>query len=170
MSRDYNKELKDNSSRKYAYNFDTDVMHPFMIKSFRKHFVKGNLLEMGSYKGTFTKRFLPFFDDISCIEASSDAIDIAKNELKGKKINFYNDLFENVVLPQKYNNIILTHVLEHLDNPIFVLKKIKNEWLAKNGKLFLVCPNANAASRQIAVKMGLISHNSAILRLGTLIN
>ena len=162
MSRDYNKELKDNSSRKYAYNFDTDVMHPFMIKSFRKHFVKGNLLEMGSYKGTFTKRFLPFFDDISCIEASSDAIDIAKNELKGKKINFYNDLFENVVLPQKYNNIILTHVLEHLDNPIFVLKKIKNEWLAKNGKLFLVCPNANAASRQIAVKMGLISHNSAV--------
>ena len=26
----------------------------------------------------------------------------------------------------------------------------------------LVCPNANAPSRQIAVKMGLISHNSAI--------
>jgi hypothetical protein len=28
--------------------------------------------------------------------------------------------------------------------------------------LFLVCPNANAASRQIAVKMGLISHNAAV--------
>jgi hypothetical protein len=28
--------------------------------------------------------------------------------------------------------------------------------------LFLVCPNANAPSRQIAVKMGLISHNAAV--------
>ena len=37
------------------------------------------------------------------IEASSDAIDIAKNELKDTNIIFYNDLFENVVLPKKYN-------------------------------------------------------------------
>jgi len=34
--------------------------------------------------------------------------------------------------------------------------------LAPGGRLFLVCPNANAPSRQIAVKMGLISYNSAI--------
>ena len=162
MKRDYNLELKDNNQRKYAYDFDTDVMHSFMIKSFKNYFVEGNLLEMGSFEGKFTKRFLPFFNDISCIEASSDAIDIAKNELKDTNIIFYNELFEDAVLPQKYNNIILTHVLEHLDNPILVLKKIRNEWLADNGKLFLVCPNANAASRQIAVKMGLIPHNSAV--------
>ena len=30
------------------------------------------------------------------------------------------------------------------------------------GRFFLVCPNANAPSRQIAVKMGLISHNAAV--------
>ena len=28
--------------------------------------------------------------------------------------------------------------------------------------LYLVCPNANAPSRQIAVKMGLITHNAAV--------
>lgn len=49
-----------------------------------------------------------------------------------------------------------------MDDPILILKRINNEWLSENGRLFLVCPNANAPSRQIAVKMGLISHNYAI--------
>ena len=56
----------------------------------------------------------------------------------------------------------MTHVLEHLDDPVSVLKRINEEWLADGGRFFLVCPNANAPSRQIAVKMGLISHNSAV--------
>ena len=38
-----------------------------------------------------------------------------------------------------------------------ILRRINNEWLADGGRLFLVCPNANAPSRQIAVKMGLIT-------------
>jgi len=52
--------------------------------------------------------------------------------------------------------------LEHLDDRILVLKRINDEWLSDNAGLFLVCPNA--PSRQIAVKMGLLSHNTAISR------
>ncbi len=160
-NRNYNKELKDTAEHKYAYNFDFDVMHPFMVRSFEPFFNKGNCLELGSFKGDFTKLLLPCFSDITCVEASDDAIAIAKNEF-GDKVKFINALFEEVTLPQKYDNIILTHVLEHLDNPVAVMKRINEEWLSDNGRFFLVCPNANAPSRQIAVKMGLISHNSAI--------
>lgn len=159
-NRDYNQEFKDND-RKYFYGFDYDVMHPFMLKSFMPFFKEENILELGSFKGEFTQRLLPFFEDITCVEASDEAINIAKENLP-KNVNFYNSLFENTVLPKKYNNIILTHVLEHINNPIAVLKKINDEWLSDNGRFFLVCPNANAPSRQIAVKMGLISHNSAV--------
>lgn len=161
MSRDYNKELKDTKDHKYGYNFDFDVMHPYMLKSFIPFFKEGNLLELGSFKGDFTRRFLPYFKDITCVEASDEAIKIAEKEL-GSKINFINALFETVKLPAKYDNVILTHVLEHLDNPVAVMKRINNEWLSDKGRFFLVCPNANAPSRQIAVKMGLISHNAAI--------
>lgn len=163
MKRDYNLELKDNKVRKYAYNFDLDVMHPFILRSFETFFKKGNFLELGSSKGDFTKRLTQYADDITCVEASSDAINEAKNKLNEfKNIKFHNSLFEDVILTDKYDNIILTHVLEHIDNPVYILKKIKNEWLTDNGNLFLVCPNANAASRQIAVKMGLIAHNSSV--------
>ena len=83
-------------------------------------------------------------------------------EQLGDRVSFVNDLFEKVTLPSRYDNIVMTHVLEHLDDPVAVLKRVNDEWLASRGRFFLVCPNANAPSRQIAVKMGLISHNSAV--------
>jgi ribosomal protein S18 acetylase RimI-like enzyme len=161
MNRNYNKELKDTPDHKYAYNFDFDVIHHYMIESFKHHFVEGNCLELGSFKGDFTKRLIPYFNDITCVEASDEAIKTAKQNLN-YDIEYFNSLFENVQLPKKYDNIILTHVLEHIDDPVGLLSRIKNEWLSEDGKLFLVCPNANAPSRQIAVKMGLITHNAAI--------
>ena len=159
--RNYNTELKDTADHKYAYNFDFDVMHRFMLQSFEPFFRKGSCLELGSFKGDFTRRLTPVFTDITCVEASDEAIIIAKNEF-GSKVKFIHSLFENASLPEKYDNIILTHVLEHLDNPVNVMKRINAEWLSDTGRFFLVCPNANAPSRQIAVKMGLITHNSAI--------
>ena len=56
--RNYEKEHQDTVDHKYVYNFDFDVMHPFMIRSFKPFFNQnGSLLELGSYKGDFTKRF-----------------------------------------------------------------------------------------------------------------
>ena len=161
IKRDYNKELKDTTDHKYGYSFDFDVLHPYMLRSFIPFFKEGNLLELGSFKGSFTQRLLPYFKDITCVEVSDEAIGIAQNNL-GDQVKFINSLFETATLPAKYDNIILTHVLEHLDDPIFVMKRINDEWLSDKGRFFLVCPNANAPSRQIAVKMGLISHNTAI--------
>jgi SAM-dependent methyltransferase len=165
-SRNYNDEFKDlanSANEKYVYSFDFDVMHPFMVRSFEPFFRPGTCLELGSHKGDFTQRLVPYFDAsaITCVEASPEAIDIGASRLS-PDIRFVNSLFEDAVLPRRYDNIVMTHVLEHLDDPVLVLKRINDEWLADGGRFFLVCPNANAPSRQIAVKMGLISHNAAV--------
>lgn len=159
--RDYNVEIQDTADHQYAYGFDFDVMHPYMIRSFQPFFRPGSLLELGSFKGDFTRRFLEHFDDITCVEASGEALVDAQGRL-GEKVQFVHSTFETAKLPRRYDNIVLTHVLEHLDDPVRVLKRINDEWLAEGGRFFLVCPNANAPSRQIAVKMGLISHNAAV--------
>jgi 2-polyprenyl-3-methyl-5-hydroxy-6-metoxy-1,4-benzoquinol methylase len=161
MKRNYNKELKDTSDHKYAYNFDFDVMHKYMIESFRPFFMEGSILELGSSLGDFTERLLPFSRDIVGVEASGEAVQVATKKFEGK-VKFIHGTFEEASLDKKYDNIILTHVLEHLDDPVKVLKRINDEWLSDDGIFFLACPNANAPSRQIAVKMGLISHNSAV--------
>lgn len=160
-TRNYNQETADNEERKYAYGFDFDVMHPFMIRSFKPFMKTGKLLELGSFEGALTKRLAEHCQDITCVEASSEAAKIAAAKL-GNKAVIVNDRFETVSLDGTYDTIIMTHVLEHLDDPVTVMTRINNEWLADSGRFLLACPNANAPSRQIAVKMGLISHNAAV--------
>jgi 2-polyprenyl-3-methyl-5-hydroxy-6-metoxy-1,4-benzoquinol methylase len=159
--RDFNEEFDDGVGRKYGYNFDYDVMQPYMIKSFAPFFTEGNFLELGSFKGEFTEKYLPYFKDITCVEASDTAVKDAEVRL-GDKVKIHTSLFEDVDLPEKYDNIVMTHVLEHVDDPVKVLKRVNDEWLSDKGRFFLACPNANAASRQIAVRMGIISHNAAV--------
>ena len=160
-ARDYNAEIRDNVGRQYAYSFDFDVMHPFMMRAFEPFFRPGKLLELGSHRGDFTRLLLGRFDDVTCVEASEVAQEEARRNL-GSRAKLVRATFETVVLSCRYDNIILTHVLEHLDDPVRVLRRINEEWLTEGGRLFLACPNANAPSRQIAVKMGLIAHNTAV--------
>lgn len=79
--RDYNLEIKDTADHQYAYNFDFDVMHPFMIRAFTPFFKPGNLLELGSFKGDFTARLAEKFNAITCVEASEEAMTIARERL-----------------------------------------------------------------------------------------
>jgi SAM-dependent methyltransferase len=161
MKRDYTQETKDNAERKYGYNFDYDVLHHYMIKAFEPLVRPGSALELGSFEGRFTERLLSLFQHITCVEASGEAAEKARVAL-GARITVHEGLFESIQVEEKFDNIFLTHVLEHVDDAVGVLRRINDEWLSETGRLFLVCPNANAPSRQIAVKMGLISHNAAI--------
>ena len=158
--RDYNKEYQDASeTSKYVHDFDV-VMRQFMIRAFEPFLRAGAALEIGCYKGDFTRLLLPLFEDLSVIEASSELAKFTQN-IMPEHVHFFVCTIENFNDNKKFDTIFLMHTLEHLDDPVGVLGKIKN-MLTPNGRLILAVPNANAPSRQIAVKMGLISHNFAV--------
>lgn len=159
MTRDLNQEYQDTEDRKYAYDFDY-VHRDYMLKQMSPFFTGRKALELGCYHGEFTKRLQKYFDDITVVEGASDLLEIARSNV-GDDVRFIQSLFEDVELEEKYDAVFLVHTLEHLDDPVNILKRIKG-WLSDTGKLFLVTPNANAASRQIAAKMGLIEYNSAV--------
>ncbi len=165
--RNHDRELKNTPDHKYAYDFDS-IMYKYMIRAFLPFFTENkDALELGSHEGAFTELLArEFFNKITCVEISQEAAAKAEERVLYCSCNIdilVGDL-ENIHLKYHYDNIILTHVLEHLDNPVKVLRRINDEWLYDTGRLFLVVPNATAASRQIAVKMGLIEHNSAITK------
>jgi hypothetical protein len=41
--RDYNAEINDTADHQYAYGFDFDVMHPYMLRSFEPFIRPGSL-------------------------------------------------------------------------------------------------------------------------------
>ena len=158
-ARDYNLEYRDNT-RKYTYEFDY-ILRGYMMQSFVPFLVPGKALEMGCYKGEFTKLILKHFSDVTVVEAADELIDYCKREVSDD-VKYIHATFETADLQAAYDAIFLMHTLEHLDDPVLVLKRI-NQWLTDQGRLFLVVPNANAPSRQIAVKMGLVPYNSAVI-------
>jgi len=163
QQRDYDQEHQDQAERQYAYDFDYHL-RDYMVRHFSNWFDSklGNALELGCYKGEFSQRILPFFSHLTVIEGSQSLINHCQSNLaSADQIRYLHNTFEAVELEHKYDAIFLIHTLEHLDDPQLVLKKIK-QWLAPKGRLFLAVPNANAASRQIAVKMGIIPYNSAV--------
>ena len=95
--RDYDEEHKDNSGRKYAYGFDFDVMHGYMIDAFLPFKRPGGVLELGSFKGAFTKRLASHFTDIVGVEASSEAITEATRVL-GSKGKIYPRSVRNITV------------------------------------------------------------------------
>jgi 2-polyprenyl-3-methyl-5-hydroxy-6-metoxy-1,4-benzoquinol methylase len=161
MTRNYQQEAIDSTERLYEYDFDK-ILRGYMMQSFEPLLPRGKALEMGCYKGEFTEILAKTYSDLTVIEAAENLIEETRARVGGG-VKFVHSTFENAVSDAPYDAIFLMHTLEHLDNPVAVLKKV-NKWLSEKGLLFLVVPNAHAASRQIAVKMGLISHPAAVTK------
>lgn len=157
--RDYNAEAQSRPEKKYDYNFDA-IVRNYMMRRFEPFFNKGPALELGCHEGESTRLLEKHFDDLTVVEASSDAIKIAQSNVS-HSVKFINSTFEELDMTQKFNSIFLVNVLEHVENSAQLLIKIKN-LLAVDGQFYVLVPNADAPSRQIAVQMGLIKSNNAV--------
>ncbi|TWO66652.1 class I SAM-dependent methyltransferase [Caenimonas sedimenti] len=159
MERDYDTEARDHPEHRYAYDFDYR-MHRYMMRAFGPLAMDGPALELGCYHGHFTRLLCERFTDVDVVEASAECITQAREATQGRA-QFTHARFEEFTPSRAYANIFLIHTLEHLDERAAMLARIGG-WLAPGGRLFVATPNAHAGSRQIAVKMGLITHAAAV--------
>ena len=114
-----------------------------------------NILELGPAEGVMTEILYPHFSDYTVVDGAKIFVDDLKKRYPD--IHAYTSLFENFDAgDKKFHNIVLGHVLEHVENPVEILKKCK-EWLPKTGgSIVAAVPNANSLHRQAAVLMGLL--------------
>jgi len=157
--RDLNAEFSDNEHRRYAYDFDYR-MHDFMLRAFQPNLPPGRALELGCYQGAFTERLMKIYSDLTVVEGASDLIDAARARV-GPDVRFVLSRFEDFQPRERFDAAFLLHTLEHIEEPVTLLNRI-GSWLSPGGRLFVAVPNAFAASRQIAVAMGLIPHATAV--------
>lgn|SRR5574343_219883 len=159
MQRNYETEAKDHPEHQYAYGFDYR-MHEYMLRSFAPFQQAGSALELGCFQGNFTRLLCDRFAQVEVVDASAECIAVARQTCS-ERASFHHSRFEQFSPAKRYDNIFLIHTLEHLDQPVELLRRLAG-WLAPGGRLFVATPNAHAASRQIAVNMGLISHAAAV--------
>ena len=79
------------------------------------------------------------FENLTIVEGSSMLLDQIPNYENVTKIN---SLFEDFNPKQKFDSIIMEHILEHVENPIELINKAKT-WLSAEGKIFIGVPNGD---------------------------
>ena len=120
-----------------------------------KPFFKGNIaLELGPASGYMTELLVDEFKTLHLVEGSESLLNEIPNY---QNIIKYHSLFEDFETTQKYDSIIMSHVLEHIENPCLILKKIYN-WLADDGIFLVSVPNAKSIHRLVAVEMGMLAN------------
>lgn len=138
------------------------VMVEYSYIVFSKYLRKGNILELGPAEGVMTERFVRAGRDLTVVEGAKKFCDDLAQRYPSIKI--HHSMFEDFNTDQKFDNIVLGHVLEHVDNPVKVLKHVK-KFLKKNGVILAAVPNANSIHRQAAVEMGLLKKTNSLNEL-----
>ncbi len=135
--------------RNGVMGFATD----YCASIFMRNMVGTSVLELGPAEGVMTDKLYPYYSDYSCVEGSSYFAEALQKKYPG--ISVYCSYFENFKPERLYDNIILGHVLEHVDNPVEVLSLCRS-WLAEDGRILSAVPNSHSLHRQASVKMGLL--------------
>lgn len=158
--RNLDSEFQANEEREYQYDFDIRA-RKVLINRWDRHInPSGNSLEMGSFDGSMSALLLEKIGQLDVIEGSETLANNLREKF-GSRLGVNHGWFEEFEPTKRYEQIFLVHGLEHVENPVSVLKRAAS-WLDTNGKLFVAVPNANALSRQIAVKMGVVKSLQAV--------
>jgi len=98
-----------------------------------------------------------YASELCVLEGSSTAIYHFKEKYPdlAEKIYLVETLFEDYNCDKAYDRIIMSFILEHVDDPLFILRKYRKH-LSEDGKLIVVVPNSESLHRRIAYKMSLL--------------
>lgn len=127
----------------------------FQHKVIKKYFVGKRALELGCMDGMMTSLLMKDFDNLLVVDGSELAIERLKENINSSNIDTMVGLFEDVTIESKFDTIIMGHILEHVDDPVSILEKFKNN-LSYGGRIIISVPNAKSFHRMAGVRMGLL--------------
>jgi 2-polyprenyl-3-methyl-5-hydroxy-6-metoxy-1,4-benzoquinol methylase len=136
---DIERDRELNDEHDDQYSIGRKKLFSSQIKYIQKHISKNSkILEIGSGHGEALIQFEKLNYNVTGIEPDSQNVENLKKILKKSKIIQSN--IEEFDMDQKFDVIWMSHVFEHLSNPISFLNKIKSK-MEKNGILFIEVPN-----------------------------
>lgn len=137
--------------REEQLEFDKRLIR-FRYQALRSYIRGPEGLELGPAEGQMTLFLLHDFLKLTVVEGAADLLSCIPDSPNLVKVH---KLFEEFDTDQCFNTILMDHVLEHVEQPVFLLRKAK-KWLSHNGRILVGVPNGHSIHRLVAVKMGLL--------------
>jgi 2-polyprenyl-3-methyl-5-hydroxy-6-metoxy-1,4-benzoquinol methylase len=118
----------------------------------KRHLVGKRILEVGPADGHMTRGLVKDFD-LTLVEPSETLCQKLRQWFPRAQV--IPTLVEDFIPSERFENILLCHVLDHVRNPEQVVRLAGN-WLSPGGKIIAIAPNSESIHRQAAVRMGLL--------------
>ena len=144
------------------YEFDNTILlkwYPQRIAQFCKG--ASSLLELGLGHGITASVFQQHFDRYVVIDASPAVIQNYRERFPSSKIEIVESYFENFDTSERFDVIVFGFILEHVDDPVQVLKHFRN-FLAPGGRMFVTVPNAEVLNRRLGHLAGMLPDIKAL--------
>jgi len=140
--------------RRETAAFEKTLMK-YIVRSLLGLGTGSSALDVGCNDGLFTKELCKRFKRVVGVEASGRHIEYARQLVP--EAEFHAALIEEFDPKSEFfDTIYMVNILEHLDDPVGVLRRVKH-WLSLDGYLIIQVPNALSLNRRIGQKAGLIS-------------
>jgi 2-polyprenyl-3-methyl-5-hydroxy-6-metoxy-1,4-benzoquinol methylase len=146
----------------YAAGIVPPTAMRYCFKILSRYLQKGTVLEMGPAEGIMTELLVSTGLATTVVDGS--ALFCRSLRERFPQITAVQALFEEFEPEDSFENVVMGHVLEHVEDPIRILKRVRN-WLSPGGHVFCAVPNARSLHRQAAVIMGLLPYEDALNEL-----
>jgi 2-polyprenyl-3-methyl-5-hydroxy-6-metoxy-1,4-benzoquinol methylase len=142
----------------YAAGVNTaTVRYSFQI--FERHLRGSSILELGPAEGVMTELLAKTGKSLTVVDGSKAFCDALVTRFPDARV--VHSLFEEFAPDRGFDNIVLGHVLEHVEDPTAIVVRASS-WLSPNGRMLAAVPNSHSLHRQAAVLMGLLPREDAL--------
>lgn len=123
------------------------------------------ILELGTADGRITERLVETGARVTAVDGCKEFLEDVERRLRGNKAanvelhhRMFDDFLDNppFIPPRKFTTVVAMQVLEHLDDPVEFMAKIRRDMLdrAEDSRLVIVVPNALSLNRLAGVELG----------------
>lgn len=131
----------------------------YSFRIFERHLRGTSILEMGPAEGVMTELLARTGKSLTIVEGSRAFCDSIAARLPAVRVA--HALFEQFVPAERFDNIVLGHILEHVEDPVDIVRRAAG-WLAPGGRILAAVPNSRSLHRQAAVMMKLLRSEDAL--------
>jgi 2-polyprenyl-3-methyl-5-hydroxy-6-metoxy-1,4-benzoquinol methylase len=127
---------------------------PFSNKILKDNIPSGKVLDVGgAYCPVRSRMLAEYMDEVAIVDPNTPRVGLSEN------ITHYQYRVEDLSVEEcgLFDHIVLSNVLEHIDEPLAALKAVE-KLLEDDGKIHILTPNCESLNRRIGVLMGAMEH------------
>jgi 2-polyprenyl-3-methyl-5-hydroxy-6-metoxy-1,4-benzoquinol methylase len=153
LNHDYATGINGISTQYCANYFKAEILKKYKQDGNPSQF---SVLELGPADGVSTRIYVDKNWTLDSVDGSRVYAENLRNQYIGNnQVNVHESLFETFEPTKTYDVIVMSHILEHVENPSQILLKAKS-WMSESGIMLISVPNANSIHRELGVQLNLL--------------